>query len=261
MHRSKNTPYSITSSAVASSVGGTVRPSILAVSALMTSSNLPRLHDRQVSGLGALEDAAGIDSELAEGIQKVGSVALKSADFGKITQRKCRGDRVVRRQLDYLDTPTAEEGVVADEEGFGPIARKNREGRIDLAAVAGVENLDLQAHGGSRRCQLSQRGLRIRSVGRIDEHGNPSDRGHQLTQEFQSLCRQLTKENIYPRQVAARPGEAGDKTESYRVFADGEDDGDRRGCRLGRNADPADATITATRRRTNSAASAGSRSN
>jgi hypothetical protein len=32
--------YSITSSAVASNVGGTVRPSILAVSALITSSNL-----------------------------------------------------------------------------------------------------------------------------------------------------------------------------------------------------------------------------
>jgi hypothetical protein len=34
------TPHSITSSAVASSVGGTSRPSILAVPALMTSSNL-----------------------------------------------------------------------------------------------------------------------------------------------------------------------------------------------------------------------------
>jgi hypothetical protein len=39
-NRSKAAPYSITSSAVASSDGGTVRPSIRAVSALMTSSNL-----------------------------------------------------------------------------------------------------------------------------------------------------------------------------------------------------------------------------
>ena len=35
-------------------------------------------------------------------------------------------------------------------------------------------------------------------------------------------------------QVAARPGEASDKTKPDRVFGDAEDDGDRRGCRLGR---------------------------
>src|SRR5262245_20471451 len=42
----------------------------------------------------------------------------------------------------------------------------------------------------------------------------------------------LANEKIDPRQVAAGLGKAGHKTESYRVFADGEDDGDRRGCRL-----------------------------
>ena len=40
MRRSKNTRYSITSSAIASSVGDTVRPSALAVSRLMTNSSL-----------------------------------------------------------------------------------------------------------------------------------------------------------------------------------------------------------------------------
>ena len=38
--RKARSTYSMTSSAVASSIGGTVRPSILAVEALMTSSNL-----------------------------------------------------------------------------------------------------------------------------------------------------------------------------------------------------------------------------
>ena len=40
-------------------------------------------------------------------------------------------------------------GVAADEEGVGPLAHKSREGRIDLAAGAGNENLDLQPHGAS----------------------------------------------------------------------------------------------------------------
>jgi hypothetical protein len=34
--------------------------------------------------------------------------------------------------------------------------------------------------------------------------------------------------------IAARPGKAGDKTKTDRVFGNAEDDGDRRGCRLGR---------------------------
>ena len=81
---------------------------------------------------------------------------------------------------------------------------------------------------------VSQRSLGDRGVGRIDEHGNTSGPGHQLAQEFQPLCRQLDREKIDPRQVAARPGEAGNKTKLDRVVADDEDDGDRRGCRLGR---------------------------
>ena len=39
------------------------------------------------------------------------------------------------------------EGAGADEEGVGPLAHKRRKGRLDLAAGAGVENLDLQPDG------------------------------------------------------------------------------------------------------------------
>ena len=49
-----------------------------------------------------------------------------------------------------------EEGVAADEERVGPLAHKSCEGRIDLAAGAGVEDLDLQPHGaGSRSTSLN----------------------------------------------------------------------------------------------------------
>src|SRR5262245_39767399 len=46
--------------------------------------------------------------------------------------------------------------------------------------------------------------------------------------------RQLTNEGIGTRQVAARPGQTGDKTELDRVFGDVEDDGDSGGYGLGR---------------------------
>ena len=52
-------------------------------------------------------------------------------------------------------------------------------------------------------------------------------------QKRQPLRSQLTREKIDPRQVSARPGEAGDKTKLDRVFADAEDDRDRRGRSFG----------------------------
>ena len=52
-------------------------------------------------------------------------------------------------------------------------------------------------------------------------------------QKRQPLCLQLVREKIDPRQVAARPGKAGDETELDRVFADAEDDRGRRGRSFG----------------------------
>src|SRR5262245_18332510 len=57
--------------------------------------------------------------------------------------------------------------------------------------------------------------------------------GHQLTQKFQPLCYQLTRQKIDTRQVATRPGEARDKTKPDWIFADVEDYGDSRSCSLG----------------------------
>ncbi len=91
----------------------------------------------------------------------------------------------------------------------------------------------MQSDGASSRLHVSQRGF-DGNIRRIDEHGNASRSGYQLTQEFQPLCRQLTQVKIDACQVAARPGEAGDKTELHWVFGDYEDDGDRRSRRLGR---------------------------
>src|SRR5215831_11410358 len=105
------------------------------------------------------------------------------------------------------------------------------------------------------QCRLGSRG-----IGRIDQHGNAGSPRHQLSQQFQPLCRQLNYEKIDPRQVATRPGEARDKTMSDRVVPDDEHDGV---AALAANAEavPPVAAITATPRRTRSAARLGSRSN
>ena len=197
--------YSITSSARASSVGGTLRPSALAVLRLMTSSNLVGCPHRQVGRLLALEDAAGIDADLTKHLGDVGSVAHQPADFDN-GARGMQGDRMACRQLASWSRRLVKKGISAYEEGVGPLARKSCEGRIDFVAGAGVEDLNLQPHGARCRFHIPQCGLRAGGIARIDEHGHTRGCGHQLTQEFQPLCRQLRGEKLTP--VRLPPGRA-----------------------------------------------------
>ena len=125
-----------------------------------------------------------------------------------------------RRPLKSASAPTKSASV-------GPLAHKSCEGRINLVAGAGVEDLDLHSNGARSRFHVSQHPLRI-GGGRIDEHCHTSRSRHQFMQEFQLLCYQLTSDNINTRCVTARPGEAGDETEPDRVFVDDKDNGDRR---------------------------------
>jgi superfamily I DNA/RNA helicase len=63
------------------------------------------------------------------------------------------------------------ECIAYDEEGLGPLARKSRKGRVDLAAGAGLEDLDLQRHGargpdcGTRKSRPDALQERIETVG------------------------------------------------------------------------------------------------
>src|SRR5947208_11912472 len=86
--------------------------------------------------------------------------------------------------------------------------------------------------------------------------------GNELMQQLQALSLQRSAELADAGDVAAGSIEAGHQAELDRVDAAGKDDGKRGGCRprgeRGRRG--ALATITATGRRTSSAASAGSRS-
>ena len=79
----------------------------------------------------------------------------------------------MRRQIDDLDVSAVEKTVTADEQHIGPLAPKAREGRIDLAAGAGVKGLDLQSHSARSGLSLSRIGLGGARVGGIDQHAPP----------------------------------------------------------------------------------------
>ena len=108
------------------------------------------------------------------------------------------------RQLSQLDAPVEEEGADANEDGIGPCASNCCKSRIDLAAGAGGENLNLQPHGAPSRFNVSQSSLGGRRKGRIDEHSDTNGTGHQLTQKFQPLCRQFDVKKLIP--VRLPPG-------------------------------------------------------
>src|SRR5262249_35056185 len=92
-----------------------------------------------------------INSHLTIRISDVASVAHQPADLGIFTPRIGRGHRKAHRLKGQLETPAVEEGVAADEEGVGSLARKGRKDPFDLAVCAGVEDLDLQSHGAGSR--------------------------------------------------------------------------------------------------------------
>jgi hypothetical protein len=81
---------------------------------------------------------------------------------------------------------------------------------------------------------LSQYGLGVGSIGGIDEQGHTLGFRNQFTQQFEPLCRQLSRDEIDTCQVAGRPSKTGDKAEPDRVIADDEDNWDSRSSRLGR---------------------------
>jgi len=54
---------------------------------------------------------------------------------------------MARRERRKLDAPAGEEHVGSNEECVGPVAHEGGEGRLDLAAGAGVEDLNLQSEG------------------------------------------------------------------------------------------------------------------
>src|SRR5262249_38827687 len=93
----------------------------------------------------ALEDLTGVDPDLTIIVEKIGPVAHQPAGFDKLTSAIGCGNPIVRRERRKLDAPAAEERVGGNEESVGPVAHERGEGRLDLAAGAGVDDLNLQS--------------------------------------------------------------------------------------------------------------------
>ena len=84
------------------------------------------------------------------------------------------------RKVSQLDAPAPEEGTAADEQRIRPIARKRGEGGVDFGDGAGVEDPDLQPDGIRRCFHVAPVGCGYSRFRRIEQHGHPLNRRHQL---------------------------------------------------------------------------------
>src|SRR5215472_18671574 len=106
------------------------------------------LQHRQVSRLSALENAAGIDADLMKHVRDVASVAHQATGSHKFTARISRWNPVARRQDGKLHPAIEEECVAGHHEGIGAFARTSGKDLVYLANCTGIEDLELQPHGG-----------------------------------------------------------------------------------------------------------------
>src|SRR5262245_3192481 len=141
---------------------------------------------------------------------------------------------MVRRKVRKLDAPGVEESVGADKERVSALARKRGERRIDLAAAAGVEDMQLHTHGAHSRLQVVAHGFGANGITWIDERGHTRGAGHQLMQQREPFGDHLGAEKIYPGRIASGAGDARNETKLDRILTDAEDDRDRRGSGLSR---------------------------
>jgi hypothetical protein len=118
--------------------------------------------------------------------------------------------------------------VRGNKQGISLLAREGGEGLFNLAARAGVNDVNLQSEGAGRFRDVLQRSRGGWSICGIDQHGNANGLGHQIVQECYPLGGDFQVEKINAGRVPARPGQAGDETHLDWIFAYSEDD---RGCR------------------------------
>src|SRR5262249_31084110 len=97
-----------------------------------------------------------------------GSVAHQAADFRKLANVVDGGNGMPRCQRGKLNAPAIEERIGADHERTGSLAHQRRKGSLDLAAIARLDDVDLNPACGSGGCHICAYGLGVRVIW-IDE--------------------------------------------------------------------------------------------
>ena len=153
--------------------------------------------------------------------------SLQPADGDKLAQEiDCR-HRMTRRQTDHLIAPTHEESIGADNNRVGTLLDRTREGRVDLAFAAGIQDHEFNTE--CMRCSLDVLDLRFRGgIPGVDEEADDGGARGQLAQQFQPFCPECVDKKRHARDVAAGAVQTENEAKFDRIGADREND--RGGC-------------------------------
>src|SRR5215831_10648359 len=106
--------------------------------------------DRQIGGLFALEDSAGVSADQAKGSCEARPIADQAAGTGELAPRIYRWNCMARCQRHELLTPAREERIGTDDERTGLLLNEGRESGVDLAGAAGLEDSEPHPLGARR---------------------------------------------------------------------------------------------------------------
>src|SRR5262245_19070278 len=218
-----------------------------------------RQNDRQVPRLLTLHNATDIAAGSTIGIWPAGAVADQAARFGLLSVGEDRRQGMTRHLHDKLGALNKKKRIGTDDQRTDPLRNHSREGLVDLTPGAGVEDVERLPD----RCCSSLHGLTFceaRWIVRIDEQSDDRSRGDKLTGKLQPFDDHRRSVEAHARDIALRAVQVVNDARSNGIAADRDHDRDRRGRPLAASAAgvPLIAAITATRRSTSWAASAGS---
>src|SRR5262249_45182923 len=187
------------------------------------------LLDRQLGRFLALENFSSVDADQTVIVRLARSVAQQATSRGEAAILEDRGNRVADRQRGELFASDCEECTGANDQRVGSYLAQGCKRRIEIAFGAGMQRLELEPEGASRRLQVARKGFGKRGTGRVDEQGKNGRRGQQFVQQFEPFRPDLGVQIGHAGQVAAGSVQAGDKSNLYRVSRYPEDDRNGRG--------------------------------
>jgi hypothetical protein len=100
------------------------------------------LLDRQIGRLGAFENLPDVNADLAIVSQEARSIADQAADRGELAPFIDRRNGMACRQHHELVAPAEEERFGGDDERAGMQLNERREGGVDLAFGAGLQDTE-----------------------------------------------------------------------------------------------------------------------
>jgi hypothetical protein len=181
-----------------------------------------RLDDRQVRRLGALEDAPGIDPNLAVSITEAGAIAHEPAGRRKVGKRIDTRHLVSRGKGCDLTAAVYKEAVSSDHYDVGVEFADLSEYSIQILRAARREPVRSETELTARRLDRSHFRLGTGKVW-IDDHRHRVGVRQELSGKFQPLHRDLCGDKARSSEISARSAEARDETAAHGVRTAGED--------------------------------------